>query len=235
MGGDRLLQRARRRGDLPVSAASIRAAGLLAALACLPSCVRAAWLQASAQLQQVLRDQAAAEDAVAAVLRSLPELASALPRAILLPLLPLLAAVGSAALVVGLVQSRGSLLSVPGRTSGGGRAWSASLAVVSSGVLLAVVVARIALDLPAWGEAPDSDVLAPTGGAARLLARFQELGWTCAAVLLVLGALDAWWVQRAWQRRHTLDAQELRREARQREINPEARAAQRRAHGELSA
>jgi flagellar biosynthesis protein FlhB len=212
----------------------IQAAGLIAALTSLPSCLRATWLSGSAEIQRVLREQAAAPDGVAAVLGSLPELTRAVPRAVLAPLLPLLLAVASTVLIVGLLQTRGALVPLPARSPRRG-VWTASMAVVSTAALVTLMVVHIASALGDWRDPESVEPLAAGVSPARLLSVLQETGWSCAALLLGLGALDAWWVRRSWRKRHTLEARELRREARQREVAPEARAAQRRAHRELSA
>lgn len=63
----------------------------------------------------------------------------------------------------------------------------------------------------------------------------RQLLWGAAVVGLVLGALDYFFVRRAWLKRHRMSKDEVKREHRESEGDPEVRAARRRAHQEALA
>jgi flagellar biosynthesis protein FlhB len=72
-----------------------------------------------------------------------------------------------------------------------------------------------------------------TATLAWLLAR--RLLWGAAVVSLVLGAADYFFVRRAWRERHRMSKDEVKREHRESEGDPEIKAARRRAHQEALA
>lgn len=63
----------------------------------------------------------------------------------------------------------------------------------------------------------------------------RQLLWGAATIGLVLGAVDYFFVRRAWLARHRMTKDEVRREHRESEGDPEVKAARRRAHQEALA
>jgi flagellar biosynthesis protein FlhB len=63
----------------------------------------------------------------------------------------------------------------------------------------------------------------------------RRLLWAAALVGLVLGGVDYFFVRRAWLARHRMSKDEVKREARESEGDPEVKAARRRAHQEALA
>ncbi len=103
------------------------------------------------------------------------------------------------------------------------------------------LLAALAVGWLAWGVLRDhlGDVASTVGRAeavattAWLLAR--RLLWGAAVVGLVLGTVDYFFVRRAWLERHRMSKDEVKREHRESEGDPEVKAARRRAHQEALA
>jgi flagellar biosynthesis protein FlhB len=107
--------------------------------------------------------------------------------------------------------------------------------------LARALLAALLIGFLAWGALRDhlGDLAAIVGrdesvsAATWLLAR--RLLWAAALVGLVLGAVDYFFVRRAWLLRHRMTKDEVKREHREAEGDPEVRAARRRAHQEALA
>ncbi len=103
------------------------------------------------------------------------------------------------------------------------------------------LLAALAVGWLAWGVLRDhlGDIASTVGRSeavattAWLLVR--RLLWGAAVVGLVLGAIDYFFVRRAWLQRHRMSKDEVKREHRESEGDPEVKAARRRAHQEALA
>jgi flagellar biosynthesis protein FlhB len=224
------LRRARREGDHPVSIALIRLGGFAAVVAVLPVALAAVWKQAVQLLHQALLTGA-----------STP--VHELGLRILRLATPIVGAAALGALVVGLWQTGGALSLRPltwdwrrlapfaglTRAGSGGRAFSLLLPLVGT-LLLAVIALRV---IRSMGGA-----LAASVGS--LPATLQLTGAMCQQLLLwallsaaALAVVDALLTHRAWQARHRMTREEVRREQREAEGDPGLKQARERAHLEL--
>lgn len=225
MSADRLFRRALERGDLPVSRAALRAAGLVAALAYAPTLVRDLFGTLRVQLEQTLRTLASQGGSLETLKELVQAQASSAPRMVLGVVVPLIALLVLAVVAVGLVQTRGALL-LPGRArTGTPRAVSATLGGAALLVGCLCAGAYLVSALRVWMEP-----LPGAAGESPLLVVLQRVAWVCAAGLLLVACLDVALVQLLWRKRQELSPAALRREARQREVSPEVRSAQRRIH-----
>jgi flagellar biosynthesis protein FlhB len=107
--------------------------------------------------------------------------------------------------------------------------------------LLRSLLASLAVGWLGWGVLRDhlSD-LANTAGRGEAVATTawllgRRLLWGAAVVGLVLGGVDYLFVRRAWLARHRMTKDEVKREHRESEGDPEVKAARRRAHQEALA
>jgi flagellar biosynthesis protein FlhB len=155
----------------------------------------------------------------------------------------MVAAGAAAAVAVGLLQSGGLL--VPGRVAPrlerldpaaglSGLVSAARLVGVLRALLAALLVSWLvirSLRAAAPGLAHGVGELAAVSALAGDVA--LELGGYAALLGLSLGALDLWVVRRAWLRRFRMSKDEVRREYRESEGDPELKAARRRAHREV--
>jgi type III secretion protein U len=222
-------RKAREQGDLPISFALSQAVAFAAALAITPAAIRATASVVGELLRTTLQGRPLAMEEVAyAVLRLA---------------LPVIAVAALAALALGAVQSGGlfafsritpqldrmnplsgfkSLLSAQ-------RALGLLRALLAAGALLALSWLVLRSILPALvssaGELPIAISLASDGS--------WRLAKYAAIVGLVLALLDVLVVRRAWLKRWMMTRDELRRESRENEGDPELRAARHRAHQEV--
>jgi len=107
--------------------------------------------------------------------------------------------------------------------------------------LLRSAVAALAVGWLSWGVLRQhlGDLASSAGRSEAVAAAAWLLGrrllWGAAAVGLVLGGADYWFVRRAWLKRHRMTKDEVKREYRESEGDPELKAARRRAHQEALA
>jgi flagellar biosynthesis protein FlhB len=228
----RKLRRARLLGQWPVSSALTQALAFVAVVALLPTLVAAAAARLGAGLRAALEDPGA-----------LPA-PSAIAFEVLALTLPLLGAAALTAVAVGLIQGGGvvawrrlspdaaRLSPLPGLAR-----------LLSLESFMSVVRACAAAVLIVWigfqllyrhaGE-----VVAATGGVAAIGVAagilVQRLLWIAALVGLALAVLDVVVVRVAFMNRHRMSRDEVRREQREAEGDPEVRARRRRAHEELA-
>jgi type III secretion protein U len=229
----RRLRKAREEGDSPVSQALGQGAGLLLALFLVPLALGATAFRAAdlyrAALAGLPPDSAPALLAIDVVTLSAP----------------LLAAVAFVSIAVGIVQTEGAVSS---------HRLAPDLARLNpiEGVknlfrperVLSVLRALVAGGVVAWygwtlltSHAADFAQSSGNAEAAVTLidALGRKLGWVATAVGLVLGLADLVIVRRAWRRRHRMSKDEVRREYRESEGDPELKAKRKRAHQEALA
>lgn len=222
-------RKAREQGDVPVSFALSQGLAFAAALAITPSALHATFSVVSQLLQTTLQGRAlAAEEVVLSVLRLA---------------LPVIAIAAFSVIALGAVQTGGlfafqrispelqrlnpvsgfkSLVSAP-------RLLGLVRALVAAGALLWLSWLVLRSILPALvtsaGQLPLAISLA--SGASRRLAQYAAL------IGLALGLLDLLVVRRAWLKRWMMTRDEVRRESRENEGDPELKAARHRAHQEM--
>lgn len=227
----RRLRKAREQGDVPVSSALTQALGFLAALAVLPGAALATASTAGALIRAALEGRTLSPWDMAG--------------SVLVLSLPVIGVAAIVALFVAAIQAGG--LIAPGRVlpdlsrlnpiSGlaGLFRWQRLFGVVRALVSAALVayfaVLVLRALLPSLVNTPGE-----LGAALALTADgTRRLLWYAGLVGLVLGAVDLLFVRRAWLARWKMTRDEVRREYRESEGDPETKAARRRAHQEMLA
>lgn len=224
----RQLRKAREQGDSPVSAVLSQAVAFIAAVSILPAAVHAATVVVGQLLQSALGGHTLGpmEIALAVLKLSLPVVAAG--------------AFGAAAL--SLAQSGGTIsldriapklerldffrgLRGLFRLE---RAFGVLRALVSAGLalVLALLVFRAALGAIAHTAGEIGPALAIAGRSS------HRLLWYAALLALAIGLVDWVIVRRGWQQRWMMTREEVKREHRESEGDPELKAARRRAHQE---
>ena len=226
----RRLRKARERGDSPVSFALSQSVSFLPAILLMPAVLVATAARVSEILLVTLRDG-----------RS-PLTPCAVALEVLRLSLPLLLAVALAAALALLVQTRGMLSAgrlaprlerldpIEGAKQLFSRErWFSALRAILSAAFVAwfawLLFRRHAADLALMTGQAEA-IPAVAGVLAQKLARYA------AFVGLALGTVDLALVFAAWLRRHRMSPDEVRREFREAEGNPEVKAQRRRAHQE---
>jgi flagellar biosynthesis protein FlhB len=227
----RRLQKARLEGDSAVSAALGQGVGLVVVLALLPALAAALVGAVGAALR-------------AAIATGQADWAGATWSCLALSA-PLLGAVALVSLLLGLLQTGGAFTAsrfAPDLSRldpfGGIKNLLTLERLFSLGRSL---LAALAVGFLTWKVLRDhlGDVASTAGRfeavgtAAWLLGR--QLLWGAAVVGLVLGGIDYFFVRRAWLARHRMSKDEVRREMREAEGDPEVKAARKRAHQEALA
>lgn len=222
---ERIWSRARRRGDLPVSLPLLRALGSLALLASLPALGARAWTRSTAALTATLErlGEPAAPGDVSRLLAGVSPWS--LAREVLVGALPVVSLLCATALIGGLLQTRGWLVLAARRGPAGAGLATSLLSCAAALAVLVVIGWRLGSGLDAFSAPPQ-----PSDLGRWLGEQLGTFAWACGGLLLLGGALDLWWVRRTWRRRHELDPWTERRERRQTELAPEAKAALRHAH-----
>jgi flagellar biosynthesis protein FlhB len=230
------LERARRRGDVPVSRRLLRAVGLAAALVALPVCARRLWDGSAALLRTTIASAAernvdlGPELGRSAVLRVIGPLVDCL--------LPLVIALALGAIIAALLQG-GARWTTERAARRKGESWWGSLLAVGLFLVTALVgVRQLAVALPSLLGSLEAESLESQRSALTSLERTLRVGfdqasfllWALTAVALAAGILDAVLERVAWRKRHTLPPGEERRERRSQEVAPEVRTARQRAH-----
>lgn len=229
----RKLRKAREEGDSPISAALVQALAFVAALALAPAAVGAAGARAATLLR--------------AALEQVPEPVSATRMALDVVTLsaPLLLAAAIAAAAAGFVQTGGIVataklapdLARANPVTGLANLFTKQRLIgLVRALVAAVVVGWLAVRLLLDG-APDlarsvGNLPGATALAGDLVVR---LGWIAALVGLALGAVDLLVSHHAWIVRHRMTKDEIRREFKESEGDPELKAARKRQHQELLA
>lgn len=227
----RRLQKARREGDSAVSASLGQGLGLLVVLALLPALAGAL----TASLGSALRDAIATGEADWAGAAWLCLGLSAPP----------LGAATLVSLAVGLLQTGGAFTASRCAPDLGrldpfqglkGLFTLERFFSLSRSLLAALAVGYLTWRLLRGHVGDIASTLGraeAAGGTMWLLGR--RLLWAAALVGLVLGGVDYFFVRRSWLARHRMSKDEVKREMRESEGDPEVKAARRRAHQEALA
>jgi flagellar biosynthesis protein FlhB len=227
----RRLEKARREGDSAVSAPLGQGLGLLVVLALLPALASAV----TASLGSALRNAIATGEA---------DWAGALWLCLGLSA-PLLGAAALVSLAVGLLQTGGAFTASRFAPDLGrldpfqgakGLFTLERFFSLSRSLLAALAVGYLTWSLLGGHVGDMASTLGrveAVGSTMWLLGR--RLLWAAALVGLVLGAVDYFFVRRAWLARHRMSKDEVKREMRESEGDPEVKAARRRAHQEALA
>ncbi len=227
----RRLKKAREEGDSAVSATLGQSVGFLVVVALLPALFLALTVGAGTALRSAIASGRADAAGAAWLWVSLSA--------------PVLGASAAVSAVLGLVQTGGGF-------TGSRFAPDFSRIDPFNGIkglftlervfsLARSLLAALAVGWLAWGALRDhlGDVASTVGrgeavaGTAWLLGR--RLLWGAAVVGLVLGTIDYFFIRRAWLKRHRMSKDEVKREHRESEGDPEVKAARRRAHQEALA
>ncbi len=229
----RKLRKAREEGDSPISAALVSAFGFVAALALVPAALEAAAARAAQLVQSSLAE--------------LPEPASAVGIAadVLVLSTPLLFAAALAAIAVGFAQTGGVItakklapdLTRANPVTGFKNLVSAQrllslLRALAAAVLIGWIAVRLLLD-----HVRDlmHTVGSLSGAVALSMDLVRRLGWIAALVGLALAGADVLIMRRAFLKRNRMTKDEVKREFKESEGDPEIKAARQRAHQELLA
>ncbi|HWA77909.1 MAG TPA: EscU/YscU/HrcU family type III secretion system export apparatus switch protein [Polyangiaceae bacterium] len=225
----RQLRKARAQGDVPVSGALSQAVVFIAALALAPSALSATFALVGESLRTTLAGRAlSAEESVLLLLRlSLPVVAVGVLAATALSA----AQTGGLFALERLVPKLDRLNPLSGLASlvSGPRLIGLLRALLASGVLLVLswLVLRASLPALLGSVANLPAAVAAAAVASRRLANYAAM------VGLALALLDLLVVRRAWLKRWMMTRDEVRRESRESEGDPEVKAARRRAHQEM--
>ncbi|HTQ07873.1 MAG TPA: EscU/YscU/HrcU family type III secretion system export apparatus switch protein [Polyangiaceae bacterium] len=229
----RRLRRARELGDAPVSSALGQALSLMTVVLLAPAALLACGARAAALLRAALAGTPAADPARTLVVEVVSLSA------------PLLLAVAATAAAVGLWQT-GAVLSATRLTPDFGRldpvAGARNLfkadrlfalvrALVAAGAAGCVALLLLRAHAADFAETTGNELA--VGALALSLGR--TLGTVVALVGVALGLVDLVIVHRLWRSRHRMSKDEVRREFREAEGDPELRAKRRRAHQEALA
>lgn len=235
----RRLRRAREEGDSGVSAYAAQAVAFLAVVGLVPGALAATAARTAADLRALTAHGAV--DAVSA-LRFDP---TTLAGAVLTLTLPLLAAAGTASVIVQVVQTGGVVASqrlVPELDRLNPIAGLRSLfSMARAFAVLRALSGGAIVGWLAWGSVHDHLLdLARTSGRSvwipTVVSRVAGgLALKAALVGVALGGLDLVVTRRAWTRRLRMSKDEVKREHRDAEGDPSLRAARDRAHREVIA
>ncbi len=227
------LRKAREQGDSPISQPLTQAITFVVAVALAPAAIAATLARAAELLPRAIEDPSA----------PLPPLAIALE--VIALSLPILAAAALAAALTGMVQAGGVVawkklgpdFSKLNPVSGlEGLVSRERLIGVVRALLAALVVAYLATRL-LIDFAPDVAATAgePAKGTTVSGHLLSKLGWIAAIVGLALAAVDLLVVRQAWLKRNRMSLDEIKREHKESEGDPEMKAARHRAHHEMLA
>jgi flagellar biosynthesis protein FlhB len=227
----RRLKRAREQGDSPVSGALVQAAAFVAALMLAPAAIAAI---ASRMRELVLRSLGSPE---------LTFSAASMATEVLVLSVPVVLAAAVAAAAIGLVQT-GGVIAAQKLAPELGRmnpvtglenlfSWQRGLGVLRA-LVAALVVGWLAVRL-LLDRAPDlaATVGSPTAAGAIAGVLSERLGLIAALVGLALAGVDLVVTHFSWIKRLRMSRDEVKREFREAEGDPEIKAARQRAHLEL--
>lgn len=227
----RRLRKAREEGDSPVSGALIQAAAFVAALALAPAAIAATAAKAGELYRAALGESAQSFSALD------------FARDVMSLTLPMLLGAAAAAVALGVVQTGGTIALkklAPDFTrqnpiEGVRRLFSAQrLLAVARALVGSLLVGWLAVRLLIERAPELAFSVGNAEGAALVAGKLTErLGWIAALVGLALAALDVVVTRRAWLERLMMTKEEVRREFRESEGDPEIKAARRRAHQEM--
>jgi flagellar biosynthesis protein FlhB len=227
----RRLKKARDEGDSAVSAAVGQGLGLVLVVALLPGLFLALTVSAGAALRS-------------AIFSGHADLTGAAWQLVAL-CAPLLGAAALVSALAGFVQTGGGFTASrfapdfaridPVNGIKGLFTWERAFSLARS------LVAALAVGWLAWGILRDhmADVASSAGHGEAVASIAWLLGrrllWGAALVGLLLSGVDYFFVRRAWLERHRMSKDEVKREHRESEGDPEVKVARRRAHQEALA
>lgn len=227
----RRLKKAREEGDSAVSAPLGQSVGFLVVVVLLPGLILALTVGAGAALRSAIVSGEADTTGAAWLWVSLCA--------------PLLGAAGAASALLGFLQTGGAFTAsrfAPDFSRVDPFNGIKGLFTLERAFSLArSLVAALAVGWLGWSLLRDhlGDMANTAGRAEAVAAASWLLGrrllWGVALVGLVLGGVDYFFVRRAWLARHRMSKDEVKREHRESEGDPEVRAARRRAHQEALA
>ncbi len=238
----RRLRRAREEGDSGASSYAAQAVAFLVAVAVVPGALRALVSRESAALRIALAGAAGGGGGTDALARFDPQALATDVLALVVPALAVVAAAGAAA---HLLQTGGTIASsrlAPRLDRLDPIAGARGL--VSGARLFAVLRAFVAAALIGW--LAYHDLRERVVDVSRLAGRLSWTGvvvaavagrflWHAAVVGLALGLADAFVTRRSWLGRLRMTRDEVRRDHREAEGDPQVRAARQRAYQELVA
>jgi type III secretion protein U len=225
------LKKAREQGDSAVSASLGQGVGFVAVLALLPALLAALTASAGAALRAALSGEPADPIGSAWLWLSLS--------------VPVLGVSALVSLLLGFVQTGGAFTASRFAPDFAridpvqGLRGLFTLERVFS--LFRSLLAALAVGWLAWGVLRDHAAsIANSAGRTESIAALawllgRKLLWAAGLVALVLGGIDYFFVRRAWLKRHRMTKDEIKREHRESEGDPEVKAARRRAHQEALA
>lgn len=229
----RRLRQARERGDSPISQSLTQGVAFVVAVAIAPAAIAATLARAATLLPRAIENPTTPFSPIAIALD------------VVSLSLPIVAAAALAAGVTALVQSGGVVawkklgpdFSKLNPASGIKSLVSRErLFSVARALIAALVVAYLASKL-LFSFAPD--MAASTGEPAKgtVVAGhlLEKLGWIAALVGLALAGVDVLVVRQSWIRRNRMSKDEVKREYKESEGDPELKAARHRAHQEMLA
>jgi flagellar biosynthesis protein FlhB len=219
------LRRALREGDVPLSAVAIRTAALFGAAAVLPAAARAVRSRFAEGLRAAVHSNGAPD-------------AGNLAFEVLSLAAPLIAVAAVFAIVIGLAQTRGTVVFERMGSCRQGPTVRPFVLVdgrrIARAFLGAALVCAIACATVGAlrGLAPDIARVLPSAGRAldTALSLAKSLGWAIAAILVTVCAADYAAEYAAWMSRLRMSPREIKDERREQEGDPAMRRARRRAH-----
>lgn len=227
------LRKAREQGDSPISHALTQSFVFVVAVALAPAAVGATLSRAAELVPEAIANPNARFSSLAFALD------------VLALSLPVVAAAACAAAAAGGVQAGGVLAwKKLGPDFGKLNPAQGLKSLVSRERLIGVVRALVAAALVVYlaaklllAFAPDMAASAgePAKGAKVAAHLTKKLGWVAALVGLALGGVDLLVVRRGWIRRNRMSPDEVKREHKESEGDPELKAARHRAHQEMLA
>jgi flagellar biosynthetic protein FlhB len=227
----RKLKKAREEGDSAVSSAIGQGVGFIVVVALLPALLSALTAGVGVALRAAITTGSADVSGAAWLWVSLSA--------------PILGAVAAVAALLGFIQTGGAFTAsrfAPDFTRVNPVQGIKNLFTLERVFsLVRSLVAALAVGWLSWGVLRDhlADVAATAGRAEAVAATSWLLGkrllWGGAVVALLLGAIDYFFVRRAWLARHRMTKDEVKREHRESEGDPEVKAARKRAHHEALA
>lgn len=226
----RRLRKAREQGDIPVSGALVQATALVAAVMALPSCVHWTAQTCIALIQRAIAGElAAAEDyLVPALVLSLPATAAAAAGALAAGM----AQTGAAFVPAKLTPKLQNLDPVEGfkRLFKLDKFYQVVRAFVTATVIAWLSVDLLVDQAQAVVNTVGNSELA-AGLAGRLAARVL---WLAAGVTVALALLDVLVTRKLWLNRNRMSKDEVKREHKESEGDPQLKGERKRAHQEMA-
>lgn len=227
----RRLKRAREEGDSPVSGALVQAAGFVVAMSLVPAALAATVQRASWLVHRALVDPFHVFSA------------ASLARDVIVLTVPMVGAAALAGAAVGFLQS-GGIVAVKRISPDLNRAnpisglknvfnWQRAVSVLRS-LAAALIVGWLAVRLLVTHGADLVRSIGSSPAAAALASRLAgRLAWIAALIGLGLAGVDVLITRYSWRKRLRMTKDEVKREFRETEGDPEIKAARQRAHQEM--